>query len=299
MAVIQKESDLRFVFAADIHASNSHLASLLEKAVSVEADCLIIGGDLIPHYLPESYGSDVLKAQVKYLNDVLVPAFAEFGKSNIPVFLDLGNDDFVYARKVLEEFDGDLFHLLHMRVIPLTDEIDIAGYMNVPPTPFGRKDWEKPDSDSRPFNPGDKVLTRGYVSGKGFLEKHVLDLSSGDTIETDLEALSKKIEKQFVFVAHSPPRNTPLDMLYDGRHAGSESIGRFIEKWSEKEKLIASFHGHIHESPYRSGLSEIRIGNAVCVNPGQNAGPDAELRYAVFELARAWRVSSMKFQDGE
>lgn len=276
---------MKILYAADIHASPGHLDALLKIAGRADIETIVIGGDIIPHYLPGAYGVNVLAAQHKYLQDTLIPAFRNFKrKRDIPVFLDLGNDDFIHARKRLEPLDGDLFHLLHMRVVPLSSDMDIIGYMNVPPTPFGRKDWEKPDSAAHPFVPGNDIIINGYLSESGLLERHTLDLASADTIESDLLKLSEKIEKPFVFVSHSPPYNTPLDVIMDGRHVGSISIGNFIKEWAGKGKLIASLHGHIHESPHRSGLTRTEIGNAVCINPGQNAGRSAELRYAVVDI---------------
>ncbi len=276
---------MKFIYACDIHANYHHLTALIDRAKSIKAQGMIIGGDLIPHHLPEDFGADVLKAQIKYLTTVLIPAIAAFKREhNIPVFLDLGNDDFLYAREYLKPLDGDLHHLLHMNRLPLTKAVDIIGYMCVPPTPFARKDWEKADSASQPLVRGNDAILEGCVSKNGFLQKHRLNPSSGDTIKADLDMLAQKIDKPFIFISHSPPHNTPLDIIHDGRHAGSVSIAQFIHKWGRQGKLIASFHGHIHESPHRSGSIKTMIGNTLCVNPGQNSGWNAKLRYTVFDL---------------
>jgi len=173
---------------------------------------------------------------------------------------------------------------LHMRKHKLADTVDIMGYMNVPPTPFDRKDWEKPDSIHQPFAPGNAVSLRGYTSSAGKLEETVIDLKSEDTIENDLKRLSGMIEWPFIFVSHTPPYQTDLDVLYNMMHAGSLATRQFIEKWSRKEKLIASLHGHIHESPSRSGSVSIKIENSLSINPGQGSGEGANFRYVIFEL---------------
>jgi len=100
-----------------------------------------------------------------------------------------------------------------------------------------------------------------------------------------LRELSGLIDRPFIFVSHSPPSNTPLDVIYSGKHVGSVSIRNFVEKWSEKGLLIAAFHGHIHESPKRSGAIQTKIGGTLCFNPGQGNGRGAEFRYIVFELS--------------
>lgn len=277
---------MKILYTSDIHASGAHLFSMLSTAQKKKADCIIIGGDIVPHHLPNSGGASPLEAQAIYLERVFIPEIEKYRKKQeMKIYLDLGNDDFICNRTILEQYDGSLFHLLHLRKQRLTHEIDIIGYMNVPPTPFTRKDLEKPDSLRQPYAPGNRIVLKGFTTGQGVLEEITLDLDSADTIETDLAQLSETIDKPFIFVSHSPPYDTPLDVLYNGIHAGSISIAEFIKKWARKGKLIASFHGHIHESPDRSGSISIDMEGSTAFNPGQGSGQSARFRYVVFELA--------------
>jgi Icc-related predicted phosphoesterase len=157
--------------------------------------------------------------------------------------------------------------------------------MNVPPTPFSRKDWEKPDSVQQPYTPGNRIRLDGHLSIKGRLEKTVINLASDDTIENDLSRLSEIIDRPFIFVSHSPPFQTPLDILYNNLHVGSSGIRNFIAKWSAKNRLIVSLHGHIHESPHQSGSISTTIQDTLCINPGQNSGSGVNLRYVVFKIS--------------
>ena len=276
---------MKALFTSDIHASDSHLFSMISTAEKETVDCVIIGGDIIPHYLDDTAKFGMLKAQAEYLENVFIPVIKDFkDRADVAIYLDLGNDEFKYNRRVLEEYNGRLFNLIHFSKYRLTDDVDIIGYMNVPPTPFKIKDWEKPDSVERPCVYVNGISTRGYVSGSGVLEEVVLDMSSNNSIENDMHELSEIVDRPFIFISHSPPYKTPLDVLYNGRNAGSISIRSFIEEWSLKGLLIASFHGHIHESPQRSGEIQTRIGNALCVNPGQGNGKDGEFRYVIFHL---------------
>jgi Icc-related predicted phosphoesterase len=276
---------MKIFYASDIHASSHHLFSLLSTADKEAVDTIIIGGDIVPHYLPDADTVGVLKAQEIYLTNVFIPAVEDFKRRrDSAIYLDLANDDFIGNRKILENCDGELINLLHMNKNSLNNKIDIIGYMNVPPTPFYRKDWEKPDSIETPFAKGNYILRQGYTSAGGKLEKTVLDLSSDDTIEKDMAQLSDIIDKQFIFVSHSPPYDTPLDILDNGLHVGSISIRKFIEKWALKGKIIVALHGHIHGSPKRSGSIKAFIENSLCINPGQNEGEGSDLRYVIFEL---------------
>ena len=222
---------MRLLFAADIHVSRRHLDRLVETTLNCEADALIIGGDVVPHDLPHAHAMDILDAQAMYLEGTLIPALKRLqATGGVKIYLDFSNDDFMANRHLLEHYQGDLLHLLHMQKHALSDQVDLIGYMMVPPTPFQRKDWEKPDAKDSPYPSAGRVRLKGYTTGSGRIEEIVLDLDADETIEKDLDRLSGKIDRSFIFVAHCPPYDTPLDMLSSGAHVGSLSIRRFIEK---------------------------------------------------------------------
>jgi Icc-related predicted phosphoesterase len=274
------------LYTSDIHAHPGHLQSLLDAAEREMVDAVIIGGDLIPHALPDTERIDLIDRQRRYLKETLIPAAKRLIiRTRICLYVDLGNDDLYASRRILEEYDGKLLNLLHMRKHPFTDAVDIIGYMNVPPTPFRRKDWEKPDSSQSPYARNNRVRLEGYITRTGKKEDITLDIGSGDTIEKDLSLLSERIHRPFIFVAHSPPYDTPLDVLDNGVHVGSSSIRAFIQAWARKGLLVASLHGHIHESPFRSGRISTRIEEAICINPGQHAAGDRPLRYVILKLS--------------
>lgn len=277
---------MRILFAADIHASPNHLNALMDTALSSHAEGLIIGGDIVPHYLPQYKHLSLIMAQATYLRETFIPAFKDLkARRCIPVFLDMGNDDLAANRSILEAYDGGLFHLLHMRRWRLAKGVDIIGYMAVPPTPFNRKDWEKPDTSAFPGRPGNQFRTRGFITKMGREEKFILNLKSPETIEADLKILSRRIRRPFIFISHSPPADTPLDLTDFNRHVGSLAIHDFISQWARAGLLVASLHGHIHESPAISGANKTRINGAICINPGQNNGLRAQLKYVLIDVA--------------
>jgi len=105
-------------------------------------------------------------------------------------------------------------------------EIDFLGVGGSPPTPF-----------STPFEmtEGDILKALNHASA---------NLGGG---------------RWLVLVSHTPPSNTRLDKTGMGRHVGSVSVRRFIEKM----KPSVVFCGHIHEAK-----GEDRLGNTILVNPG-------------------------------
>jgi len=276
---------MKILYTSDIHAHTSLLSMLVSAVATENPDALIIGGDIVPHHLPDERASGILEAQSAYLETTFIPAIYDLKRrQSIAIYIDLANDDFISGRKILEKQDGDLFFLLHNRQHKLTRNVDIIGYMVVPPTPFQRKDWEKPDATQFPYPPKNRIAVHGCISEDNRLKDVTLDLTSDDTIENDLLVLEKTIDKPFILVSHSPPYQTPLDVIGSGVHVGSLAIRNFIEKWSDRGLLIASLHGHIHESPVRSGSIHTRLGRAICINPGQYIGMETRLRYVILEL---------------
>jgi uncharacterized protein len=273
---------MRILFTADIHAHPTLLEQLCQETERRRIDALIIGGDIVPHTLPQVHVLGLLDAQGAYLENTLIPALRQIkAQQDIGIYLDLSNDDFAANRPLLEHYQGRLLHLLHMQKHALNDSIDVVGYMNVPPTPFQRKDWEKPDTADRPYAPGTRVRLRGYLTHAGRIQETVLDMDSKDTMEADLNRLSAQIHRPFIFVSHCPPWDTPLDLLSNGQHAGSLGIRRFIEYWSGKGRMPASLHGHIHESPQVSGAIHTHIHHTLCINPGQHK----RLQFVLLEIA--------------
>jgi Icc-related predicted phosphoesterase len=276
---------MKILYTSDIHAGKNHLASMLTVAKKASVDGIIIGGDIVPHHLPGTQTIGLVDAQAAYLNNVFIPTLQTFKAGHhIPLYLDMANDDLACNRDILEQYSGNLLHLLHMEKHRLTDSMDIIGYMNVPPTPFHRKDWEKPDSRDWPYAPDGYVALSGVQSHGGTIKETHIEIDSTDTIENDLKRLSAHVDRPFVFVSHTPPYNTPLDVISDGTHVGSMSIRNFIAKWSAVDLIKVSLHGHIHESPKRSGFIQAEISGVLCINPGQGNGDRSAFQYAMLRI---------------
>ena len=272
---------MRILFAADVHIDQDLLAQLAQQVLERHADVLIIGGDIVPHHLPRMRSLGMLDAQADYIDRTLIPTLSRLkARCRIDIFLDFSNDDLAANHHKLLPHQDALLNLLHMQKIPLSERVDIIGYMIVPPTPFQRKDWERPDAAGVPYPPMSRVQLKGYTTGSGKIQETWLDLDAKQTIETDLAELSQQIDHPFIFVSHCPPYDTPLDVIDSGAHVGSLSIRRFIEHWSDQNMLLASLHGHIHESPSRSGSIMTQINTALCINPGQST----TLQYVLLEL---------------
>jgi len=182
------------------------------------------------------------------------------------VFLMMGNDDFSVNMDLLEEMGSEgLCKLLHMRTHRLTEGLSIAGYSCVRPTPFSCKDWERYDDEQKILQPGPYKPVISTANGLIDINEQEW-YASQPTMEEDLEQLAQMSDpKKTVYRSHDPPYDTTLDLLFNGQHIGSAAVRRFIER--HQPPLVLS--GHIHESPKASGKITDRIGDTVCVNPGQ------------------------------
>lgn len=267
---------MKILFTADTHVHPGHLGRLLKAAEALRPEVVIIGGDLIPDW--KGSIAESIEPHRRWVSSVLLPRLQQFHEvlPQTAVLLDLGNDDIAAARPLMEARDGIDLHLLHQRVVELTESLMIVGYMTVNPTPFAIKDAEKPDCRDRDGLSGQRVVKSGYVTASGQALPHDLNLSQG-TMEDDLDALSALVEspllrdRAIIFVCHAPPRETALDQMATGFHVGSLAVRRFIERWGATGRLLVSLHGHIHEAPWMSKRIYEQVGEVFAFNVGQHS----------------------------
>ena len=113
---------------------------------------------------------------------------------------------------------------------------------------FGPKDYEKMDDKEAPWPP---QKNPSYIRSSDQTDQLTpidpyLYLRGRETIEEDLDHLPKPLHpKRTIYIMHSPPFGTRLDLIQGGKSAGSRSIKTFIEK----NQPLLTLHGHIHESP--------------------------------------------------
>ncbi len=161
----------------------------------------------------------------KVLNEVL--------SYNPNVLAQLGNLDNYEINTYLEELDINL----HGKAYLFLNKVCLIGVGGSNPTPFGT-----------PTEYSEKELAK--IIGEAYRQ--------GLEFTTLAEPLIKE-KIPMVLVSHAPPLGTRLDKLRDGRHVGSSTIRKFIEK--HQPSLCVT--GHIHE-----GKGEDSIGRTRIINPG-------------------------------
>jgi Icc-related predicted phosphoesterase len=253
------------LFATDLHGNTGAYEALLRRAADERVDAVVLGGDLLP--LPDGL-TDPLGPQQRFVRGRLRPLFEAFRarRPDTRLFAILGNDDWAVCE---EEFDAmeqeGIAVPLHLRVHALDAASWIAGYSCVPVTPFSMSDYDRYEWPGwRPPALPRRILLSGP---EGLREGSAEELEARPTIQEDLRALAALSDPaRTVYVVHSPPHGTKLDVMFGGVSIGSRALRAFIERYEPPLTL----HGHIHESPRLSGAFFDRLGRTVSVNPGDS-----------------------------
>lgn len=283
------------VYTADVHGNETQYCKLVDYAIRTRAKAVIIGGDIAPKSSTPSKGR--IEAKKKSLTEHLfidmqraffeerLPELVRPLKEQSPktkLFLMMGNDDCSVNTDVLNKYDGELYHVIHGKRLPLSDHVDIVGYSCVPITPFRIKDWEKFDLSTVPPKFKEDYAQRkqqnyrfdGLKSTpKGWMPFSFSDeMEAQDSIQRDLSTgVFAEKRRRTMYVIHTPPNGTCLDQIAGQHHVGSFAVRLFIEKMEPYMTL----HGHIHETVGVSGKFRERIGTSLCFSAGNdNVGED-------------------------
>ena len=282
----------KFVFASDLHGDRRLYLELLDLARSSSAQILGLGGDLFPSFSSTRRYEDMIPNQRTFIVSFLLPYFRRMTEES-PVeriMLIPGNWDLGYP--LLFEHPMEEMIDLSQKGYRLKNGCELIGYPYVPPTPFRPKDYEKRDDPESPWPP---QKNPSYIRSPEHRDRLLpVDpsrfLGGRETIRDDLDGLPAPSSlKKTIYIMHSPPFGTRLDLIRGGIPAGSRSIKTFIEK----HQPLLTLHGHIHESPEISGSYADWIGESLAINPGQSsqAGKEgAGLDAVTFEIERPWET---------
>lgn len=254
---------MRILHASDLHGHRPAYAAMAELARDPGVDAVVLAGDLLPH--PHDRDR-LIEDQVEFVQVFLHPWLADLyaARPELPVFAIPGNDDFAAAVAVLvgKGAPDSGLRWLPDGVFELGPYF-VAGGPWVPVTPFFMCDFDRFDDAgwAPAIEPPMVVLTDG-----GTVEVSGLDaLRARPTVAAELEALATRSPpEQTIYVVHTPPARTDLDLMRGRVHIGSEALRRFIEAHQPPLTL----HGHVHESPGLTGQFSDRIGGTVCINAG-------------------------------
>jgi Icc-related predicted phosphoesterase len=285
---------MRILFAADLHGVIPLYRQLFLLAKEAEAGILALGGDLLPALRQKGSYQELISRQEEFIEEFLRP-FLKAYREKTPaekILLIPGNWDMAFPRLLegLPEGVIDLNQRKHR-----AGGFEFIGYPFVPPTPFRPKDYEKMDDAeaSWPLQKNPSYIRSPEFKGRLIPLDPRIYLRQKGTIEEDLRGLPRpQNPRRTVYILHSPPFGTRLDLMAGNSHAGSRAIRNFIERCQPWVTL----HGHIHEAPEISGFHFDRIGRTLCLNPGQLPGEEKPLLRAVtFDLERSGETLAHTF----
>ncbi len=261
---------MKFLYTSDLHGETHLYQELLSLASSTSPEIVVMGGDLLPSFPPTKRYEDMVPNQKTFIDNFLSSFFKRMldTTSIEQVFLIPGNWDLGYPYVFKEPPEGVID--LSQKSYRFKNEYEFIGYPFVPPTPFRPKNYEKMDDREAPWPPQKNpsyILASDETDQLTSIDPYPF-LRGRETIGEDLDHLPKPLRpKRTIYVMHSPPFGTRLDLIPGGKPAGSRSIRTFIER----NQPLLTLHGHIHESPELSGTYLDRIGKTLSINPGQSA----------------------------
>jgi len=259
---------MRFLYTSDLHGEIHLYQELLSLAISSSSEIMAIGGDLLPSFPPTKRYEDMVPNQKTFIDQFLSPFFKRMLETTSvqEIFLIPGNWDLGYPFLFREPTEKIID--LSQKSYRLKNGYELIGYPFVPPTPFRPKDYEKMDDREAPWPPQKNpsyIRTSDQADLLIPVDPYVY-LRGRETIKEDLDRVPRPLHpKRTIYLMHSPPFETQLDLIQGGKPAGSRSINTFIQR----NQPLLTLHGHIHESPQLSGAYMDRLGETVMINPGQ------------------------------
>ncbi|MCJ7668317.1 MAG: metallophosphoesterase [Anaerolineae bacterium] len=296
----------RFMFATDLHGSETVWRKFLNTAKIYDLDALILSGDMTGKLMvpiikqPEGKYKSHLLDKDYTLTEEEIPDFAKQVRmlSYLPYITTPEEAERIGTEVQYRE---DLFEKLECEIVDL--------WMTLIP---GRV----PEKCRVIISPGndDKLAIDETIKQSPhvtFAEEDVIDLDgehevlcfgwsnptpfdsprecSEEELEERLERVVAKVKKMdtAVFCIHVPPWDSQLDlapmvdkdlniMIVGGRPqmipVGSKAVRKIIEKYHP----LLGLHGHIHESP-----GYVKIGRTQCLNPGSEYGEGVFKGYLV------------------
>lgn len=272
-------------FVSDLHGKMSRYEALFRLIKKEKPDFVFIGGDLLPHRRfknanvtgEDNFLTDFLARKLSTLRDKLDCNYPE-------IFLIPGNDDHKsdFAAAAEGKKEG-LWQNIHDQCVVI-GKYRLYGYACVPPTPFRNKDWDRYDI-SKAVAPGCIAPPDGYYSMPPAHDPE------NATIQQDIRKLVNDDDlENGIFLFHSPPFDTALDMAATGfskyEHVGSKAIRQFVET----KQPYLTLHGHIHESAGISGEWRQTIGRTQMFSAAHDGPELALIKFELHDVHSATRI---------
>lgn len=277
---------MKILYVADLHGYPKRFERVFLAAIDHGVEAVVCGGDNFSDLFAAPFDK-AIEAQNNLFTTFLPSHLKKYEDAKIHWACILSMHD-------LETFDRQFtslcekskyFHNCQNQITSIGG-YDFVGTGNVVDIPFPPKNrcrrdtkgWKMEQQFGQPMG----ITEQGWVPVKDW-EKQLMSLP---TLLEDLLSLPETSELQkSVYIIHHPPKGVGLgsifldvnesavddDMLTSSeKEIGSEAVYAFLK---DRQPLLA-LHGHVHESPLVTGKWRGKIGDTVCVQPGQNENKD-------------------------
>lgn len=261
---------MRILYASDLHGHEAKYGKILKHAVRQKIDAVILGGGLLP-------GRDPLIQRQATFCRWLRDWMYTITQNSIHVIYILGNDDLSVMDNVLFDLthDNPMIHWVD-GVIATIGDYTFAGMSQVKDLPYGLKDRARLDYQTDDpldiLQPHTAYLTRNGKHGCEWVEMPIEEwigrIKTMSSLFYILWRLPVDRWDNTILITHDPPFGIGLDMTVGGEQVGSKAVLDFIEDVQPHLTL----HGHIHESPSRTGIWKVEVNNTTCIQVGQPWG---------------------------
>ena len=263
---------MNLLFVTDLHGAIWKYERVFDVARLIGADAVVNGGDMFPH-------ARDLTTQGEFIRGFLDEHLSRYDSAGIPYLCYPGNDDLRIHDPLLEEIcerHPSAFNMAQNRFeIGGTEFIGMNWVVDYP---FLLKDRCRKDTSEYVFQAQLGTARLSTPEGWKEIEDWPGFAASLPTIEEELARLPRPAEaSRSIYIFHMPPLGLGLDECAGGARVGSRAIRDFLSK--QQPRL--SLHGHIHESPEVSGKWRVRLGETVCVQPGQTM----DLVYVIIDVS--------------
>ena len=253
---------MKIIYTTDLHGDIKKYEQLEKVAFDYEPDVVINGGDVLPH---GNWGD-----QVKFITNELDDHFDYFENLDIDYIIQMGNDDFNCLDNFFRNccWSHDNVYDIAQRCESI-DNFDFIGMNNVLDYPFRLKDRCRLDNSDDNISPNQYGTALQSVR----TEDNYVEIPNWEkciherlTLAEELALLPQpRPDSELIYIFHQPPAGVSLDVCYDGRCVGSQSVSEFLTNSNAQFTL----HGHLHESYLKTGVWKAKIGNTIAVQPGQ------------------------------
>ncbi len=263
---------MNILFVTDIHGSLWKYDRVFEIARLTGVDAVVNGGDMFPHARDPS-------TQHEFIREFMDGHLSRYDSAGILYLCYPGNDDLKVHDPLFEEIceRHPTAFLLAQKKVEI-EGIEFIGMNWVVDYPFALKDRCRKDTGEYVFQPQLGTARLSAPGGWREIEDWPGFAASLPTIEEEMNRLPRPADMSgTIYVIHMPPLGLGLDECAGGARVGSRAIHDFLSKRQPR----LSLHGHIHESPEVSGRWRARLGDTVCVQPGQRT----DLVYVTIDLS--------------